>query len=465
MRLRAPSVDVSADNPFQNDKLGRKPAVEALTHILKSSTEPLVISVNAPWGYGKSTFLRMLEAHLAANELKIISFNAWESDYIDDPFVALLGDTEEQLSALKSHRNRSIQTKIDKAKKYGGKIIRAAIPAAVRIGTAGVVNLDQLTEAAIADAAEKFTQDQIDSYTEAKRSVVSFRKELNDIAQSLYGDDSKLPLVFIIDELDRCRPTHAVRLLEIVKHFFSIDRIAFVIALDPEQLGHSVRTLYGQEMDVDGYLKRFFDLELNLPTPGTEDFLNAQFSRFGLDEFFAARMQHNETRYDKDRLESMFKHLFSALDFSFRERERAFSLLSLAIRATPQNHYLHPLMLGCLIILKIKNSELYKGFIAGRSTADAVMNYFSKQPEGSEFSQSNYGYVLEAELIGAQTPLHEQDDLYSKFLQQSQDESLTPDARHRAEIISHVAREKRFNRLYSNVRSVASKIDLVAGEG
>jgi hypothetical protein len=322
-----------------------------------------------------------------------------------------------------------------------------------------------LTEAAIADAAEKFTQDQIDSYTEAKRSIVSFRKELNDIAQSLYGDDSKLPLVFIIDELDRCRPTHAVRLLEIVKHFFSIDRIAFVIALDPEQLGHSVRTLYGQEMDVDGYLKRFFDLELNLPTPGTEDFLNAQFSRFGLDEFFAARMQHNETRYDKERLESMFKHLFIALDFSFRERERAFSLLSLAIRATPQNHYLHPLMLGCLIILKIKSSELYRGFIAGRSTADAVMKYFSKQPEGKEFAQSNYGYVLEAELIGAQTPLHEQDDLYSKFLQQSQDESLTPDARYRAEIISHVAREKRFNRLYSNVRSVASKIDLVAGEG
>src|SRR5690606_32737764 len=235
-------------------------------------------------------------------------------------------------------RNRSIQSKIDKAKKYGGKIIRAAIPAAVRIGTAGVVNLDQLTESALADAAEKFTQDQIDSYTEAKRSVVSFRKELNDIAQSLYGDDSRLPLVFIIDELDRCRPTHAVRLLEIVKHFFSIDRIAFVIALDPEQLGHSVRTLYGQEMDVDGYLKRFFDLELNLPIPGSDEFLNAQFSRFGLEEFFSERMQHNETRYDKDRLESMFKHLFSALDFSFRERERAFSLLGLAIRATPQNH-------------------------------------------------------------------------------------------------------------------------------
>ncbi|TKR30685.1 hypothetical protein FCE95_11305 [Luteimonas gilva] len=465
MRLRAPAVDVSAESPFENDKLGRRPAVEALTNILKSTTEPLVVSVSAPWGYGKSTFLRMLQAHLTEQGFKIVNFNAWESDYIDNPFVALLGDTEEQLNALRGGRNRSLQTKIEKAKKYGGKIIKAAIPAAVRIGTAGVINLDGVTEAAISDATEKFTQEQIDAYSEAKKSITSFRKEVHKIAQSLYGQDSQLPLVFIIDELDRCRPTHAVRLLEIVKHFFSIDRVAFVVALDPDQLGHSVRTLYGQGMDVDGYLKRFFDLELNLPNPSTDDFLRAQFTRFGLDDFFASRMRHEETRYDKDRLESMFKHLFSALDLSFRERERAFTLLSLAIRATAQNQYLHPLMLGCLILLKIKNTSLYKNFISGRAGAKEVMEYFSAQPESTEFVQSNYGYVLEAELIGAQTPHHERDDLYNKFVQESQDESLSPDARHRAEIIAHVAREKRFNRIYSNIKSVASKIDLVAGEG
>lgn len=465
MRLRAPEVDVSAESPFENDKLGRRSAVEALASILQSTTEPLVVSVNAPWGYGKSTFLRMLQAHLRIQGFKSINFNAWESDYIDNPFVALLGDTEEQLNALRGNRNRSLQSKIEKAKKYGGKIIKAAIPAAVRIGTAGVINLGGLTEAAISDAAEKFTQDQIDAYSEAKRSITSFRKEVNDIAKSLYDSDSQFPLVFIIDELDRCRPTHAVRLLEIVKHFFSIDRVAFVIALDPDQLGHSVRTLYGQGMDVDGYLRRFFDLELNLPVPSAEEFLRAQFNKFGLDEFFASRMQYEETRYDKSSLESMFKHLFNALDMSFRERERAFTLLSLAIRATPQNHYLHPLILGCLIILKIKNSRLYKNFIAGRAGADEVIKYFSSKPEGMQFAQSNYGYVLEAELIGAQTPQHEQDALYSKFLKQSQDETLVLKERQRAEAIANVARGKRFNRLYSNVKSVASKIDLVAGEG
>lgn len=468
MRLRAPQLDVPLDNPFQNDMLCRQPAVEALTNILKSSNEPFVISINAPWGYGKSTFLRMLESHLKANSLKTITFNAWESDYIDDPFVALLGDTESQLNSLKGRDNTSLQDKINKAKKYGGKIIRAAIPAAVKIGTAGIINLDELTESTIADAAEKFTQDQIDSYSEAKRSIASFRDELSGIAKSLYTNDSQLPLVFIIDELDRCRPTHAVRLLEIIKHFFSIDRISFVIALDPDQLGHSVKTLYGQEMDVNGYLKRFFDLELNLPKPNLEDFLNAQFSRFGLEEFFTIRTQYREAAYDKDQLQRIFKHLFSILKFSFREHERAFTLLSLAIRATPQNHHLHPVILGCLIILKIKNSTLYKDFIAGQARAETVqaraetvMEYLSTGLEGKKFAQSHHGYILEAELLCAQIQVHEQDNLYDKFSEQAKDQTLSREARDRAEIIAQVAKEKRFNHRHLNIDSIASKIDLV----
>jgi hypothetical protein len=464
MRLRAPALEIPDERPFQNDTLGRRPAVEALTNIIQSTTDPLVVSVTAPWGYGKSTFLKMLQAHLKTQDFKVVTFNAWESDYIEDPFVALLGDTEDQLNALRGGGDPSLKAKIAKARKYGGKIIKAAIPAAVRIGTAGVINLDSLTEAAIAEAAEKFTKEQIDAYSEAKKSVAAFRNEIHEIAEALYAEGSSLPLVFIIDELDRCRPTHAVRLLEIVKHFFSIDRVAFVVALDPEQLGHSVRTLYGQGMDVDGYLKRFFDLELNLPTPSSDDFLHAQFDRFGLEEFFSERMNHNETRHDKDRLESMFKHLFSALDLSFRERERAFTLLSLAIRATPRDHYLHPVMLGCLILLKVKNTKMYKSFVSGRAGAREVVQYLSAQPEGAAFIRSNYGYVLEAELIGAQTPVSEQDDLYNTFMAQSEDASLTPEDRRRAEVIASVSREKRFRGIYSTLKSVASKIDLVAGE-
>lgn len=465
MRLKAPEIEVPSDNPYANDKLGRRESVDVVSNIIRSSEEPLVLALNAPWGHGKTTFLRMLREDLRANEIKSVYFNAWESDYIEDPFVALLGDTDQQLKSLHSTHTASLTQHLATAKKLGGKIIRAAIPVAVKLGTAGLLDLNDLTEEALSEAAEKFSADQIDAYVEAKTSVNSFKEEIGNIAKSLYGEESNAPLIFIVDELDRCRPTHAVRLLEIIKHFFSIDRVVFVIALDPEQLAHSIRVLYGNEMDVDGYLKRFFDLELNLPKPNAEQFLDSQFERFGLNDFFEARNQHPETRYDLDRLRSMFKHLFEGLNFSYRERERAFSLLALAVRSTPHNHHLHPLMLANLIILKIKNPRLYKNFIAKRAHAKDVLEYFSESREGRELTSSNYGYALEAELLGAQLEAHEQDDLYTQFVADSQDPELSSEARNRAEIITHVLRDKRFNMRYSNISSVASKIDLISGEG
>lgn len=464
MQLRAPAIEVPAESPFENDKLGRKLAVETLADILKATSDPLVISVNAPWGYGKSTFLQMLTAHLAKHSVRTISFNAWESDYVDDPFVALLGDTEEQLRSLKNDRGVSIQAKIEKVKRLGVKIIAAALPAVVKIGTAGIIDLEDVTEAAIADAAEQFTKDQIAAYSEAKRSISSFRTELGEIAATIYEEGSELPLVFIIDELDRCRPTHAVRLLEIVKHFFSIERVAFVIALDPDQLGHSVRMLYGQDMDVDGYLKRFFDLELNLPDPSAAAFLDAQFERFGLAEFFFARSGHHQTKYDREHIEAMFGELFPALGFSFREQERSFALLSLAIRATRQDQYLRPFVLSSLILLKIKNSRLYRDFVAGRAAAADVLEYFSNTgKKGGAFAESPYGYVLEGELMAIQTPIHEHDDLYKKFERELQDDGLTSQARSRANTIHEVLRGSRFGGGFSNIKSIASKIDLISG--
>lgn len=463
MRLRASSLEVSPDQPFAHDKLDRQPAVEAVCNILKNTADPVVISVNAPWGHGKSTFLRMLTAGLQQQQFRVITFNAWESDYIEDPFVALLGDTESQLKAIASGPNESLRAQIEVVKGIGAKIMRVALPVAVRIATAGLLKGDEFSVESLAEAAESYAQERLKIYSEAKVSITAFRETLSEIASAVYGSDSKLPLVFVIDELDRCRPTHAVRLLEIVKHFFSIERVAFVIAMDSEQLGHSVRTLYGQGMDVDGYLKRFFDLELNLPHGNADEFMAAQFTRFGLDDFFSRRLNSRETAYDKSNLEAAFKGLFGALEMSFRELERAFTLLSLAARSTPENKYLQPLLLASLIILKVKNSALYRAVVSGSAGADEVMKYFGSSKQGAEFVASHHGAVLEADLILCQVPHHELHDFLVKYDHAEKDPSLTEDQRGRAQTIGLVAREARMRNVYRRIGDVASKIDLFAG--
>jgi predicted KAP-like P-loop ATPase len=47
------------------------------------------MSIDSPWGTGKTTFIKMWQAHLESQGVTSICFNAWESDYAEDPLVAL----------------------------------------------------------------------------------------------------------------------------------------------------------------------------------------------------------------------------------------------------------------------------------------------------------------------------------------------------------------------------------------
>lgn len=77
-------------------------------------------------------------------------------------------------------------------------------------------------------------------------------------------------LVVYIDELDRCKPSYAVRLLERIKHYFSNDRITYVFSVNINELQHTIKQYYGSDFDASKYLDRFFDLRISLPSADLE---------------------------------------------------------------------------------------------------------------------------------------------------------------------------------------------------
>ncbi len=72
-------------------------------------------------------------------------------------------------------------------------------------------------------------------------------------------------LVIFIDELDRCKPTYAIKLLEQIKHYMMDDRITFVFSVNLEQLQHTIKCYYGADFDASRYLDRFFDFRIDWP--------------------------------------------------------------------------------------------------------------------------------------------------------------------------------------------------------
>jgi hypothetical protein len=94
--------------------------------------------------------------------------------------------------------------------------------------------------------------------------MTTFRETL---AALTLGKDGTSPrkLVIVVDELDRCRPDYALAMLEIIKHFFAVDHVHFVLGVNLRELENSVKARYGAGINAGLYLQKFITVTVALP--------------------------------------------------------------------------------------------------------------------------------------------------------------------------------------------------------
>ena len=250
IRVQPAELEIPGQDPFTNDLLDRREPVEVLTNLLRSIEGPCVLAVDGAWGAGKTTFLNILSRYLRNHNFPVIEFSAWETDFADDPFLALSQELNDELGKCAPE---SLQGQLEKVKDAVKEVLRRALPGTIRVATAGILDLAPLMEKEAGQALASYAQARLDSYLEARKSFGAFKKSLGELAAELARINSGLPLVVVIDELDRCRPSYAVELLETAKHLFTVDRVVFVLALNRSELAHSVRAVYGGGFDAQGY--------------------------------------------------------------------------------------------------------------------------------------------------------------------------------------------------------------------
>lgn len=257
------SNDVGVVDFWAGDLMDRKPSAEFLTTYLLANGHVKVLNVNSPWGSGKSFFLERWSKVLAESYI-CVNFNAWDSDYTTEPLVALISCIEQQVVdplALES-------SKVGKGIiNVGSKLIKKAGPLILKglVKKISGVEVDELVGDGAGDAAEDVIKALIEEQAETKGNVEEFKKEVKArLKNAAHNQGKEAPAFIFIDELDRCRPTYAIELLERIKHFFELEDCRFVIASDSTQLAHSIRAVYGQGFASERYLNRFFDAEFNL---------------------------------------------------------------------------------------------------------------------------------------------------------------------------------------------------------
>lgn len=476
LRYRPDEITVSPETPFKNDRLEREPFVKATTDLLKAIREPFVIALNAPWGSGKTTTLRLLEPNLTAARVTTVSFNAWEVDDATDPLVPLVATLHDRLLELKGYGSSVDSAKIERLKTLGSAIAKHGVITAVKVATVGLLDLGVAAEGiakAAGEAAEKagegLTGDLIDAFKRERRTAQQFRALLEELiayvrATAEEGVDPP-PLVLMIDELDRCRPTFAVAMLERIKHFFNVPGLVFVLALDLEQLKASTRKVYGTELDATEYLRRFVDLELRLPLADVGDMVNAMLTNCGADAFFAARVNHPVVREDRKWIVRVIKVLAQYFELSPRVVQRMISRLMLVLRQTSEDDYLDPIIVVFMIFLRIRNEELLRDLVAGRMQAGEVMAALrTVKPGGQTFYDSDAGILIEAYMLYAHKEQHEYVAQFMKSVKELNGQVDDAASRRMIEIARRYDNvcSTNFTREWFDLHGIDQRINLVA---
>jgi hypothetical protein len=284
-------------------------------------------------------------------------------------------------------------------KKVASTFAKRGLVAGVKVGTMGVLDLDKVQEDVLSNESGKAAEDLIESFKKEKRSLEKFRESLEEAVQAIGESGPQHSLVFFIDELDRCRPSFAIELLERVKHLFDVKNIVFVLSIDKKQLEAITAAVYGERIDATEYLRRFIDLDFSLPLPHTKVYTKELIKRFDLEIFFDARGKHSSLAYDYDYFVEAFTLLAASFDLSLRVRERCLTRLAVVLMQTPDDHYLDPIVLSLLIVLRLKRHDLYEGLISGETAPQDLIEKLRTMPFSRDFFESRFAKVLEAYLI------------------------------------------------------------------
>ena len=393
IRIQPREIDVPVDDPFANDLLDRKESVEVLTHLVRSFEGPCVLAVDAAWGNGKTTFLKIWAQYLRNERFPVVEFNAWETDFSGDPFVALSTELTEGLQEYtKTDKDKPLELKIAKTKKVATELLRRSVPGLIRLGAASI----PLVGTEVGEALASYPEKSLSEYQEAKKSIKEFRGALKDMADALSDSRENRPLIVVIDELDRCRPSYAVELLEVAKHMFAVECIVFVLAVNRSELAHSIKALYGGGFDAQGYLRRFFDVDLRLPEPDREAFINAMLTTVRIDDYYG-RMKDQDDRI----VPVLLRHFFRAPALSLRRIAQAIHRLGLVFASLRSDERFFALTAAVALILRTIDSDLFHRFVQGEiSDLEVVDAVFDRL--GTKDLEERYGNTMfEAVIIVA----------------------------------------------------------------
>jgi hypothetical protein len=252
-------IDTS-ESPFTNDLLGFQESVINIASLLPHLSTPFTIGIYGDWGAGKTSYMKMLSAHLA-NNMKLFWFNAWEYENETSLLLPLLSKLADE-TEKKSEVYKSI-------KRVASAVVLTGANMFAKLATLNTACIKDITS--YLEQSEEFENQVAKSYEKWISEIETLKKEFKELVNEICQDKSSL--VLFIDDIDRCLPENVIKLIENIKHFLSTEgcNCIFVIGVDKAVLSAAIRARYGSDV-ITGqeYLEKIINLSVSIPKLGHE---------------------------------------------------------------------------------------------------------------------------------------------------------------------------------------------------
>lgn len=307
---------------FKEDVLDRENFVKHiidLITVVSDNRKSCCFAIEGEWGSGKSFVLEKIQERLQVEQSEatgsdrffVARYDCWEYDYYEEPVVAIISLLSAAIDQYVNLIPEESKTCLLKAAK---NIITKALIKIVESKT------DINVEEYIGDV--KTEEKLYDQYFGFYDAVEKVREALKKIAQDQ-------TVVIIVDELDRCLPPYAIKVLERIHHIFNeMENIVVIIAMEKKQIENSLHQIYGAGMDVDQYLKKLISFSVKLDNGSARNFITKYADFTNLFDI-----------QQKDEIEEFLANITSGIDIRTQEKifEKAENMHRLAAASEKMN--------------------------------------------------------------------------------------------------------------------------------
>lgn len=356
---------------LEKNIIGRNTEIINFIRLLDYIKSNFSIAIDNDWGTGKTFFVKEVKMILDAynehsydyelsnlerikNVIDIknidlhlaVYYNAWENDNQKSPLLSLI---YEIIKVAKIDTNKT-DISINKE-----KIIKDGLSAIVKHFSG--IDIKELLKCVETEAKDIFKE---------IKGQKSTKEQVDNILNNLLLEHGER-LVIFIDELDRCRPTFAVELLEQIKHYFDNDKITFVFSTNIKQLQYTIKKYYGEAFEAKRYLDKFFDLTISL-------------NEINVIEYFNFVNENSRG----DMYDYVCKEIVKEYNFTLRDVIKFVQINKICIEnlRKTKNEYLYfdekniryvlTYVLPIVIGLKIKRYDQYEDFITGKDSTPLI---------------------------------------------------------------------------------------------